>query len=583
MKRVFITFLLLASAAVAGAQTTVSDPTPTPTPTPSDVKLPDDLKGVQQVAPNYRSDDRSLPELDRVGVDVTKEHPLTLSESIELALSNNKDIEITRRTSRSAEFDIKAAKGFWEPRFNSQVYYDHSTVPNTSVFSTNKTSTQGSFVANGALNGYVPQFGTVLTGSLNNSRVTSDNPINILSPQFNTSLNFGITQPLLRGLRFDAGRRNLEVAKRNYELSDIQFEQKTIDIVTSTERAYWDLVFALRNLQVQRDAVRDAKDQLEHNKRLVKEGQLAPIDVVAADTQVANYEQAVYDALNNVNIAENTLKNLISPNRGSEIWSEAIMPVESVAKEVPNPMLTDAIDLALKNRPELEVNKIQKDINGIDQKYYRELKKPQIDLVANYTTAGIGGSLNPNFQNPFSGFACSDPNAPECLALAVQQRQFLQYIGGSATAYTDMLKNRYPTFRIGVNIGIPLFGDKTDRALLGKSKIEAEKIDLQREQLEQSIQVDVRNSLQAVRTGEARLRAAAIARENSQKQYDSEQRKLDEGQSDIYKVLDRQTALTAAKSAELRARTDLNKAIADLQRATGNALAANNIQPTTKK
>ena len=40
----------------------------------------------------------------------------------------------------------------------------------------------------------------------------------------------------------------------------------------------------------------------------------------------------------------------------------------------------------------------------------------------------------------------------------------------------------------------------------------------------------------------------AIARENSVKQYDSEQRKLDAGQSDIYKVLERQTALTTARA-----------------------------------
>jgi len=85
--------------------------------------------------------------------------------------------------------------------------------------------------------------------------------------------------------------------------------------------------------------------------------------------------------------------------------------------------------------------------------------------------------------------------------------------------------------------------------------------------------------MQAMRTAEARLRAAAIARENAEKEYASEQRKLDEGQSDIYKVLDRQTALSSARSNELRARTDLNKAIADLQRATGNTLKENNIEP----
>ena len=110
---------------------------------------------------------------------------------------------------------------------------------------------------------------------------------------------------------------------------------------------------------------------------------------------------------------------------------------------------------------------------------------------------------------------------------------------------TDIFKNQYPTFRVGVQFNIPLFGDKTSKAH-GRSLVEGERLETQREQLEQGIQVEVRNALQAVRTGEARLRSAAIARENSEKQFESEQRKLDEGQSDVYRVLERQTALAAA-------------------------------------
>src|SRR5205823_478400 len=108
-------------------------------------------------------------------------------------------------------------------------------------------------------------------------------------------------QPLFRGRRFDVPRRTIEVAKRNIDLTDIQFRQRTIETVAAVQRAYWDLTYALRNLQVQRDAVSDARTQLEHNRRLVNEGQLAPIDIVASETQVATLEQAVYDAVNTVN------------------------------------------------------------------------------------------------------------------------------------------------------------------------------------------------------------------------------------------------------------------------------------------
>lgn len=578
MKRhlyIFILILFLLSFVETKAQ----DATPTPTP---EVKA-EELQNVPPVATEFQSNDRTLPDLELVGVDMMRQKPLSTKEAIVLALENNKDIEVTRQNVRIAEFDLSAARGYYEPRFSGQTYYERATIPNTSIFSTNKTTTTGSFVGNAGLTAGLPRFGTILSGAFNNQRVSSNNPISILSPQYNSSLSFSLTQPIFRGRAFDLPRRTIEIAKRNLSLTDAQFRQRSIDIITNVQRAYWDLVYALRNLQVQRDGVRDAKEQLRHNKRLVDEGQLAPIDIVAAETQVAIIEQGVYEALEIVNRAENNLKNLISPNRNDEIWNESIVPTDPVDADAPRTTLTEALELALINRPEIELNDVQKDINAIDQKYYREQTKPQIDFTASYNSAGIGGSQNPSFNSPFSRVC--DPTAPDyqtCLAQqqaqAAQQQAFLQSIGGAGTTFTDILANKYPTFRVGLTFNLPLFGDKTARANLGKSLVQRDQIKTQREQIEQNIQVDVRNALQAVRTSEARLRAASIARENSVKQYDSEQRRLNEGQSDVYKVLERQTALMNAKSAELKAQTELNKAIADLQRATGNSLKANNVE-----
>ena len=78
-------------------------------------------------------------------------------------------------------------------------------------------------------------------------------------------------------------------------------------------------------------------------------------------------------------------------------------------------------------------------------------------------------------------------------------------------------------------------------------------------------------------SAEARLHAAGVARRASEQQYQSEQRKLDAGQSTVFLVLERQTALTTSRGNELRAQTELNKAIAELQRATGNSLTTNSI------
>jgi outer membrane protein len=559
------------------------DPTPTPSATPpvedKQAVPPEKLQGVPPIAPNYRSDDRSLPDLGRVGVDMLDQRSLTLNDAIKLALENNNDIEVTRQNVRIAEFDLRAARGVYQPRLTGQTYYERATVPNISFFAPEVTTiTNNSFVGNAGVRAYVPKFGTILEVTANNTRLGSDNPVSIISPQFNSNVTASITQPLFRGRSFDQNRRTIEIAKRNLSLTDAQFRQRTIETIVNVQRAYWDLAFALRNLQVQRDSVKDAKDQYEHNKRLVEEGQLAPIDIVASETQVANFEQAVYEALNVVNQSENALKNFVSPNKNAKIWSESVTPTDPVDLSPPDTTLKEALDAALANRPELELNQVQRDINAIDRRFYAEQKKPQIDLVASYTSAGVGGGLNPNFTNPF----CRDGNTDPAVCAAALQ-PLLQNVGSSGSAVTDVFSNKYPTVRVGVQFNLPLFGDKTAGAQYGRSLVEGERIETQRSQLEKTIQVDVRNAIQAVRTAEARLRSAAIARENSVKQYESEQRKLDAGQTDIYKVLERQTALTVARSNELRAQTDLNKSIADLQRATGNSLKANNVEARLRK
>ncbi len=562
-KQLYIcTIILLLCVTIANAQ----DTTPTPEIKDTQKVEPDKLKGVPEIEPNYKSDEKNLPDLGRVGVDMLDQKPLALREAIKLALENNKDIEVSRQTVKSAEFDLQAADGFYVPRIIGQTYFERATSANINIFNPTQISvTNNATVGNLTYQGFVRKYGSNYSATLSNQRVTTDNTFSLLNPQYISSFNFTFAQPLRRGQKIDNQRRIIEIAKKNLSLTDTQFRQKSIEVITTVQRAYWDLTFALRNLQVQRDGVRDAKEQLEHNQRLVKEGQLAPIDAVAAETQVANLELSVYDALDSVNRAENILKNLIAVDKNDALWGMAVLPTDKVDLEIPNTTLPESLQLAMENRPEIEISETAKEINEVDRTFLKEQTKSQIDFVASYTSSGISGTQNPNLSSRFG---------PVTLPTSVT--------GGNLDSIGNIITQRYPTLRFGVTFNLPL-KNKTAEAQIGKNLVEAEKLKTQREQLEQSIQVDVRNALQSLRTAEARLRTAAVARENSQKQYESEQRKLDAGQSDVYKVLERQTALMNARSAELRSQIELNKAVAELQRATGNSLKANNVEARLRR
>jgi outer membrane protein len=553
--------------------------TPTPLPSPEVLTVP-------SIAPDFRPAQKPLPELGRVGVDLDRQKPLSVREALALALENNKDIEVARDNVKIAEFDLTSARGAYDPRFVSSSYYERLQNPISSFLSggSNGTTTQSDYTGTARVEGLTPKLGGSYHVDFSSVRLTSNNSFTALNPQYPTSLTFSYAQPLLRGLKFDNNRRQIEIARKNLSLTDAQFRQRAIETITNVQRAYWDLVFALRNLQVQRDAVRDSRQQLEHNQRLVKEGALAPIDIVAAEAQLAGFEQTLFSSLEEVSRSENNLKNLIAVDRESDLWNQSIIPTDSVDLAPPDISLPEAMKAAMENRPELQQSEVAREINQIDQKYFREQTKPAIDLVGSYGMVGLAGTSSGGV-NPLTASSTQLRDAVNRLLINAgfdrlpdppAQTISPDLLGGYDQSLQNLLSNRFNNFRVGVQINLPL-RNRTAQAQLGRSLVEGERIATQREQLEQTIQVDVRNSLQQVRSAEARLRAAGIAREASEQQYQSEQRKLDAGQSTVYLVLERQTALTTARGNELRAQTDLNKAIADLQRATGNALATHSI------
>lgn len=530
---------------------------------------------------------KPLPEMTRVGVDVNRQRPLSLRDALSMALDNNKDIEVARENVRIAEFDLLGAQGVYDPKLSTTAFYERVKSPVASFLSGGQdgSTIQSDYTGSARLEGQSPVLGGNYRFDFSSIRLATNNSFTALSPQFPTALTFTYTQPLLRGLKVDNSRRQIQIARKNLSLTDAQFRQHAIDTITNVQRAYWDLVFALRSLQVQRDAVDVARTQLTHNKRLVEQGQLAPIDIVASEAQISTYEQNVFSALEEVSRAENNLKNLIAENQRAAIWSESLVPVDPIDLGVPAVSLDEALKTAMENRPELQQSNVLREINEIDQKYFKDQTRPAVDLVGTYGITGQAGSLSSNIVNPFTASnlllrervdELSRRAELDPLPVIPPQTFSPDLLGGFGQSVQNLLANRYPNFRVGVQISLPL-RNRTAEAQLGRSLVEGERIGTQREQLEQTIQVDVRNALQAMRSSEARLRAAVATREANEQQFASEQRKLDAGQSTVFLVLERQTALTEARALELKAQTDLNKAIADLQRATGNALRVNSI------
>jgi HAE1 family hydrophobic/amphiphilic exporter-1 len=185
---------------------------------------------------------------------MNQQRPLSLRDALSMALQNNKDIEVARENVRIAEFDLLGAKGAYDPHFSTSAFYERVESPVSSFLSggQNGSTIDTGYTGTARLEGESPFLGGNYRFNFSSIRRVTNNQFTALSPQYPTEATFTYTQPLWRGLKIDNSRRQIEIAKKNLSLSDAQFRQRAIDTITNVQRAYWDLVFALRSLQVQR-------------------------------------------------------------------------------------------------------------------------------------------------------------------------------------------------------------------------------------------------------------------------------------------------------------------------------------------
>ena len=245
---------------------------------------------------------------------------------------------------------------------------------------------------------------------------------------------------------------------------------------------------------------------------------------------------------------------------------------------------------------------MQKEINKIDIDFYRDQAKPQIDLIASYSTNGLGGSplitsaLVPNCASPIkdangnsvcasitpvlqgTAFVPTVTTTPYTVTNLTTTAPVANiFVGSYGTALGNLFKNDFRTWSVGLQFNFPL-RNRAAKASLGRAQEQERQTDLQTRRLLQNIEVEVRNGVQSVETAKMRIEAAKLAKEYAQKQLEGEEKKFSAGLSTTFFILQRQNELSQAQYSELQALADYNKSVATLQRVISTTLSSNSIE-----
>nr|MDQ2938065.1 TolC family protein [Acidobacteriota bacterium] len=581
------------------ANLNAAPPSESPTPTI------DNLSVQEPPEPNFPQVDRKplppLPNMTRLGVTSDNTLTLSLTDAVKRALENNNEIEVARDDVRFAETQLRSLEGIFDPIFSITPQIDKRIIPVQNVFAGAGTSGQVSNTVFTLSPTVTKQFGTGGGNyqlSFSNNKTTTSATNSTLNPFYSSNLALTFTQPLLRNRSVDNNRRQIRIQKKRLEQSDADFRLRTIDVITQVQRAYWDLVFALRDQQNQLENLNLTRENLKNVEAQIAVGVKAPLERAEVQTELANRESALLLAVQSVSVAENNLKQLIVKDPTAPEWAAQITPTDSPRFDATPVNLIDALKQARENRPELRRLRLQNEINTIDIQYFKNQARPQIDLETTLATTGLAGTAkatiapgtlvplisgDPNFvSNAFlltqiqdiqrrAGFPVADPPLVATPNLAPSA-----LVGGYGKDLSNLFGLNTYNVTVGVAIQIP-FKNQTAKANLAGAHIQQEQLEASMRSQDQVIEVDVRNSAQAVETSRRRVLSAREARINAELQLEGEQRLYQVGRSTTFFLFQRQNALTNARNSELRAETDYNKALADLQRATSTTLRANNV------
>ena len=396
-------------------------------------------------------------------------------------------------------------------------------------------------------------------------------------------------QPLFRNFKVDNTRRQIKIQRKRLQQSDADFRRQTIEVISQVQRAYWDLVFALRNQQNQLANVNLARENLRQIEVRIDVGVAAPLARAEVETELANREGELLSATQQVSTTENTLKTLILRDSNSPEWTQAYVPTDAPIYSDEPVIVEDAIKDAFANRPELRRLRLQREVTAIDIDYFRNQTKPRIDLVSSFSLGGLSLGNRNTAGGTIPQFIGNEDTLRQSLNfLLPANRQIANpdipfsgvptfFNGGSFRAFRNLFRTDAPTYSVGITFEFP-FRNTTAKANLAGARIQQQQTDAQTRLQEQTIVADVRNAVQAVETSRQRVLTARRARANAEIQLEGERRLFEVGRSTTFLLFQRENALTNARNAEIRAETDYNKSLSDLQRASSTTFRINNIE-----
>lgn len=453
---------------------------------------------------------------------------LRLKAFLRLALLNDTSIHITKLAMYSAEAAVIGAHAPFDPSLSLGFGSTRTVTPQSSQISGAQTLSDLSQSGDVSYSQNLAS-GQDFTVGFSSNRIDTNNAFSYLNPSIGTGLNFSVSMPLLENRGNVQLRVPLEQAKIAYMVTTDQTDATVADQLVTDADQYWATVEARDQITVQQQALALAEKSYQHDALALKLGALAPGAIYQDESQVAADKVSLLQAQSSYQQQLIRFRRIIGADLNPVTRN---MPVELEENPAdlpvtPPPMpVGQAVQLALRHRPELTAIERQMVADNMGLKLAHNSLEPQLSLTGTYGSAGLGGNQIP----VTSSLGTSGVFVP----------------GGLMDSFRQLFGFDYPTYGFSLQFTLPI-GNSTNEERLTNS-VESVAHDRYNLRLEkQQVIQDVRLADTQLAMAVKQVSSAKIALGLSQKNVAAQQQAYLLGTTTIFELLQAQLQMAQSQ------------------------------------
>ena len=357
--------------------------------------------------------------------------------------------------------------------------------------------------------------------------LTADNMYaNRNTSQFGWSVQMSV--PLFQGLR---NVRNLDYAKANFQQLLQQLESAKDDITLSVIAQYLQVLYCDELYKVSLEQLRLSEIEFQRRQELLNAGKIPELDLLQAESQVAQDELSSVDALNNKTLALLDLAQLLELDSSEDF---SILPLDEDFSSTPLPSAESVFASALTGNHSILASRLGVEVAG---KYLSLAKSGYLPTLS--FSAGFGSSYYKT-----SGYVNEN--------------------------FSGQMKHNLSE-SLGFSLNIPIFDAFTTRNSIRKAKVQQLSAQLQLQDAELSLYKSINQAHAQALAADKKMGSAAVAEKASAKALEAMREKYNYGKANATEFEQAKTSYIQAVSEAVQAKYEsaLRRRILDFYSSSG--------------